>query len=148
RHDTSTADLELGRVADFLAGREVIAAAVYGDRRAVFRPVQRHAYGHTLSGTELFHDRLGNFHEEDAGWIRLRDRCERDRGHKRAGVFTDSAANAGTGRVKPLSVRSPTAVVSASVSTAAWTRWLSRIWPTFASAERRWARITTLPIAP
>ena len=38
-----------------------------------------------------------------------------------------TAANAGTGRVKPLSMRSPTAVVSASASTATWARWLRRI---------------------
>src|SRR5207249_12161665 len=65
-----------------------------------------------------------------------------------AGVFTDRASNAGTGRAKPFRVSSPTEVVSASWSTAAWTRWLRRICPALASADNLWARMTTLPIAP
>src|SRR5438093_8154125 len=88
--------------------------------------------------------------QEQRSRIRLCDRAERDRTHGRAGAgdLRESAANAGTGRVNPLRASSPTAIVSASASTAAWTRWLSRICPAFASAERRCARITTLPIAP
>src|SRR2546430_5361520 len=150
RDPSAPARDELRGVADFLARWQVVPAAVDGDRRTVLRAVQRHANGYTLSRAELLHDRLGNLDQQDTARIWLRDRRERDRAHERVGVgvFTDPAANAGIGRVKPLRVRSPTDVVSVSASTAAWTRWLSRTCPAFASAERRCARITTLPRAP
>src|SRR5437762_2843358 len=141
---------ELRLLADLLACGEVVTAAVYSDRGAIVHAVEYHTNRHALSRLQFRDHRLRDLDQNEGPRIRLRDRGEGDRGHERAGVgvFTDSAANAGTGRVNPLSERSPTALVSASPSTAACTRWLSRIWPPFASADRRCARITTFPIAP
>src|SRR5437660_9454480 len=120
---------ELRLLADLLACGEVVTAAVYSDRGAIVHAVEYHTNRHALSRPQLRDQRLRHLDQNEGPRIRLRDRGEGDRGHERAGVgvFTDSAANAGTGRVNPLSERSPTALVSASPSTAACTRWLSRI---------------------
>ena len=56
-------------------------------------------------------------------------------------------SKAATGRVKPFSSSSPTAAVSASVSTAVWTLPSIRIWPLLASPHSRAARFTTRPMA-
>src|SRR5207237_4393526 len=150
RHVGAAAGHELRGLADLPARRQVVPTAVHGDRGAVFHTVQHYPNRHPLSCAELRHDRLGNLDQEQRSRIRLCDRAERDRTHGRtgAGDFRESAANAGTGRVNPLRASAPTAVVSASGATAAWRRWLSRICPACASAERRCTSITTSPIAP
>jgi hypothetical protein len=61
--------------------------------------------------------------------------------------FARTTANAGTGRLMPFRSSSPTGCVSMRSSIAALSRWLTRIWPASARAERREARIVTLPIA-
>jgi hypothetical protein len=52
-----------------------------------------------------------------------------------------------TGRENPRSVNSPTGSLVTISSTAAWTRWLSRICQGRASAHSRAARLVTLPMA-
>ena len=73
------------------------------------------------------------------------DRCElRDRDLPQV---ISSTLKASIGRCKPLSVSSPTGSAVAIPSRAARTLPSIKIWPSRASAQRRAARLTTVPIA-
>src|SRR3954453_10909950 len=52
-----------------------------------------------------------------------------------------------TGWVRPLSVNAPISSTETVSLRRAATRWLSRIWPSLASAHRRAATLQTVPIA-
>src|SRR3984957_4372656 len=77
-------------------------------------------------------------------WLGL-ERCEpRDRDFRQV---ISSTLKASIGRCKPLSVSSPTGSAVALPSRAARTLSSIKIWPSRASAQRRAARLTTVPIA-
>ena len=93
----------------------------------------------------------------EVGALDVRDRAGDERGVLDARAdrlvdavhqaFARATANAGTGREKPFSSSSPMGPVSMRSSTAALSRWDTRIWPASARAESRCARIVTFPMA-
>src|SRR5437763_1417193 len=68
-------------------------------------------------------------------------------GRASAGLVVRTALNAATGRRRPFSSRFPRSSSLATPSTASAIRLLIRIWPSFASAQSRAARLQTVPIA-
>ena|SRR6266496_3501121 len=68
-------------------------------------------------------------------------------GRASAGLVLRTTLNAATGRRRPFSSRFPRSSSLATPSTASAIRLLIRIWPSFASAQSRAARLQTVPIA-